>query len=111
MPPEGHVKYYTIKVPLQVTASGDEGVKGVEANWLDHMTQHFNNGASLVDGYFHLGDMKGELAVTWSELTRVLDGGWRPETIFSQSDSRKRGNEALSLFKVLGIFYCPPGAL
>lgn len=57
-PPEGHVKYYTIKVPLQVTANGDEGVKGVEANWLDHMTQHFNNGASLVDGYFHLGDMK-----------------------------------------------------
>lgn len=57
---EGHVKYYTIKVPLQVQ-NGDEGVKGVEANWLDHMTQHFNNGASLVDGYFHLGDMKGKL--------------------------------------------------
>lgn len=50
-------------MPLQVTANGDEGVKGVEANWLDHMTQHFNNGASLVDGYFHLGDMKGELAM------------------------------------------------
>lgn len=83
-PPEGHVKYYTIKVPLQVTASGDEGVKGVEANWLDHMTQHFNNGASLVDGYFHLGDMKGERAGRgggeWSERQFVAN----------QSDSREK---------------------
>uniref|UniRef100_A0A3B4UBU6 Raftlin-like n=1 Tax=Seriola dumerili TaxID=41447 RepID=A0A3B4UBU6_SERDU len=53
---EEHVKYYTVKVPLRVQ-NCDEGVKGVEANWLDHMTQHFNNGASLVDGYFHLGNM------------------------------------------------------
>lgn len=58
---EGHVKYYTVKVPLQVQKC-EEGVKGVEANWLDHMTQHFNNGASLVDGYFHLGNMNGKLA-------------------------------------------------
>ncbi|KAM6994451.1 raftlin [Tautogolabrus adspersus] len=53
---EGQVKYYTVKVPLRVQ-NCDEGVKGVEANWLDHMTQHFNNGASLVDGYFHLGNV------------------------------------------------------
>ncbi|XP_055359417.1 raftlin-like isoform X2 [Betta splendens] len=51
---QGQVKYYTVKVPLRVQ-NCDEGVKGVEANWLDHMTQHFNNGASLVDGYFYLG--------------------------------------------------------
>lgn len=53
---EAQLKYYTVKVPLRVQ-NCDEGVKGVEANWLDHMTQHFNNGASLVDGYFHLGDV------------------------------------------------------
>ncbi|XP_064205055.1 raftlin-like [Anguilla rostrata] len=51
---QGLLKYYTIKVPLRVQLQ-DEGVSGVEANWLDHMTQHFNSGASLVDGYFHLG--------------------------------------------------------
>lgn len=56
---EGQVKYYTVKVPLRVQ-NCDEGVKGVEANWLDHMTQHFNNGASLVDGYFHLGNVNGK---------------------------------------------------
>lgn len=55
------MKYYTVKVPLRVQ-NCDEGVKGVEANWLDHMTQHFNNGASLVDGYFHLGNMNGKKA-------------------------------------------------
>lgn len=55
---EGQVKYYTVKVPLRVQ-SYEEGIKGVEANWLDHMTQHFNNGASLVDGYFYLGNGKG----------------------------------------------------
>ncbi|XP_034729196.1 raftlin-like [Etheostoma cragini] len=57
---EDQVKYYTVKVPLRVQ-NCDEGVKGVEANWLDHMTQHFNNGASLVDGYFHLGNVNDTL--------------------------------------------------
>ncbi|KAG7475544.1 hypothetical protein JOB18_033317 [Solea senegalensis] len=53
---ESQAKYYTVKVPLRVQ-NCDDGVKGVEANWLDHMTQHFNNGASLVDGYFYLGNV------------------------------------------------------
>ncbi|XP_062841243.1 raftlin [Trichomycterus rosablanca] len=47
-------KYYTVKVPLRVQA-GEEGSCSIEAHWLDHMTQHFNSGASLVDGYFNLG--------------------------------------------------------
>ncbi|KAF7692003.1 raftlin-like isoform X1 [Silurus meridionalis] len=47
------LKYYTVKVPLQVQP-GDEGSRAIEAQWLDNMTQHFNNGASLVDGYFSL---------------------------------------------------------
>lgn len=50
---EGQFKYYTVKVPLRVQPQG-EGICTLEANWLDHMTQHFNNGASLVDGYFQL---------------------------------------------------------
>nr|XP_049586601.1 raftlin isoform X2 [Syngnathus scovelli] len=55
----GTVKYYTVKVPLRVHAgiNGGGDVREVEANWLDHMTQHFNNGASLVDGHFYLGDI------------------------------------------------------
>ncbi|XP_036393787.1 raftlin [Megalops cyprinoides] len=52
---QGLLKYYTVKVPLRVHLR-DQGVSGVEANWLDHMTHHFNSGASLVDGYFHLNE-------------------------------------------------------
>ncbi|XP_061632884.1 raftlin-like isoform X1 [Phyllopteryx taeniolatus] len=57
----GVVKYYTVKVPLRVHGSvngGGDDIREVEANWLDHMTQHFNNGASLVDGHFHLGNIQ-----------------------------------------------------
>ncbi|XP_041102329.1 raftlin-like isoform X2 [Polyodon spathula] len=46
-------RYYTVKVPLKVHRKG-QGVTSVEADWLDHMTQHFTNGALLIDGYFHL---------------------------------------------------------
>lgn len=55
------LKYYTVKVPLRVQP-GDEGSRAIEAQWLDHMTQHFNNGNSLVDGYFNLGKDDGENA-------------------------------------------------
>lgn len=59
---EGQFKYYTVKVPLRVQPQG-EGICTLEANWLDHMTQHFNNGASLVDGYFQLANDSGEFVV------------------------------------------------
>uniref|UniRef100_A0A8C9WTS7 Raftlin-like n=2 Tax=Scleropages formosus TaxID=113540 RepID=A0A8C9WTS7_SCLFO len=48
-------RYYTVKVPLQVQLR-DGAVGGISANWLDHMSQHFSNGASLIDAYFHLGN-------------------------------------------------------
>lgn len=89
-----------------MTANGDEGVKGVEANWLDHMTQHFNNGASLVDGYFHLGDMKGELGGTGSNWH--VSGGWRPETVHSQSErftNLNEGKNKKSLESFRGSWY------
>ncbi|CAJ1062976.1 raftlin-like [Xyrichtys novacula] len=70
---EGQVKYYTVKVPLRVQ-NCDEGVKGVEANWLDHMTQHFNNGASLVDGYFHLGNVNDALPKTVESVFIFQEG-------------------------------------
>ncbi|KPP74107.1 raftlin-like [Scleropages formosus] len=57
---QGLLKYYTVKVPLRVQVR-DEEVVMVEASWLDHMTQHFNSGSSLVDGYFHLGSKNGLL--------------------------------------------------
>ncbi|XP_060756349.1 raftlin-like isoform X2 [Neoarius graeffei] len=69
------LKYYTVKVPLRVQP-GDEGSHAIEAQWLDHMTQHFNNGASLVDGYFSLG--KDD-----DQIPKVIDSVF----IFQEGDS------------------------
>ncbi|XP_058232426.1 raftlin-like isoform X2 [Hemibagrus wyckioides] len=70
------LKYYTVKVPLRVQP-GDEGSRAIEAQWLDHMTQHFNNGASLVDGYFSLSKESDD------QLPKVIDGVF----IFQEGDS------------------------
>ncbi|XP_057689260.1 raftlin-like isoform X2 [Corythoichthys intestinalis] len=71
------VKYYTVKVPLRVHASvnGADDVREVEANWLDHMTQHFNNGASLVDGHFHLGNSHDLLPKSVESIFVFQEGG------------------------------------
>ncbi|XP_051999922.1 raftlin-like isoform X2 [Xyrauchen texanus] len=70
---EGQLKYYTVKVPLRVQPQG-EGICTLEANWLDHMTQHFNNGASLVDGYFHLATDNDLLASTVDSVFVFQEG-------------------------------------
>ncbi|TRY66056.1 hypothetical protein DNTS_025945 [Danionella cerebrum] len=49
------LKYYTVKIPLRLE-SGPDGICALDGNWLDHMTQHFNSGASLVDGYFQISN-------------------------------------------------------
>ncbi|XP_048849640.1 raftlin [Brienomyrus brachyistius] len=56
-------RYYTVKVPLRVQLCNG-AISSVDANWLDHMTQHFSSGALLVDAYFQLGsdsDFPGKL--------------------------------------------------
>ncbi|RXM28667.1 Raftlin, partial [Acipenser ruthenus] len=64
-------RYYTVKVPLKVHRKG-QGVSSVEADWLDHMTQHFTNGALLVDGYFHL-EAENELTPRSVEGTFIFE--------------------------------------
>ncbi|XP_023815586.1 raftlin isoform X3 [Oryzias latipes] len=49
------LRFYALRVPLRVQK--DAGlITEVDANWLDHMTQHFSSGARLIDGFFHLPD-------------------------------------------------------
>ncbi|XP_047213229.1 raftlin-like isoform X2 [Girardinichthys multiradiatus] len=84
---EGQVRYYTVKVPLRVQ-SYEEGIKGVEANWLDHMTQHFNNGASLIDGYFHLGNANDLLPKTVESVFIFQEAsGGEPNTAVATYDA------------------------
>ncbi|XP_056618237.1 raftlin-like isoform X2 [Triplophysa dalaica] len=70
---EGQLKYYTVKVPLRIQPMG-EGIGTLEANWLDHMTQHFNSGASLVDGYFQLTNDNDPLTKTVDSVFVFQEG-------------------------------------
>lgn len=52
---EPSVRFYTVKVPVRVQRSAEGTIRGLDGPWLDHMTQHFSGGASLVHGHFCLG--------------------------------------------------------
>ncbi|XP_038653742.1 raftlin-like [Scyliorhinus canicula] len=47
-------KYYTATIPLKICKKGQD-INSIEANWLQHMTQHFTKGALLVDALICLG--------------------------------------------------------
>nr|XP_046272722.1 raftlin [Scatophagus argus] len=49
------LRFYSLRVPLQVQKEAGL-ITEVDTHWLDHMTQHFTNGARLIDGFFHLED-------------------------------------------------------
>ncbi|KAM4725869.1 raftlin [Anableps anableps] len=51
--PDTSLRFYSLRVPLHVQKEA-EAITDVDANWLDHMTQHFSSGAQLIDGFFHL---------------------------------------------------------
>ncbi|XP_068070359.1 raftlin isoform X2 [Danio rerio] len=73
------LKYYTVKVPLRVQTQSD-GIWSLEANWLDHMTQHFNNGASLVDGYFQINNHNNDVLVKTVDSVFVFQEGVEGDT-------------------------------
>ncbi|XP_051872526.1 raftlin-like [Pristis pectinata] len=47
-------KYYTVTIPLKISKKGQD-ISSLEADWLDHMTEHFTKGALLVDALVCLG--------------------------------------------------------
>ncbi|XP_061615757.1 raftlin [Phyllopteryx taeniolatus] len=49
------LRFYSLRVPLRIQKEAGL-VTEVDGDWLDHMTQHFTNGAQLIDGFFHLRD-------------------------------------------------------
>ncbi|KAM6958879.1 raftlin [Aplochiton taeniatus] len=49
------VRFYSLRVPLRIQREAGLATE-IDAQWLDHMTQHFTSGARLVDGFFHTGD-------------------------------------------------------
>ncbi|XP_063778236.1 raftlin [Pseudophryne corroboree] len=47
-------KYYTVNIPMKISKDKST-INGLEANWLEHMTDHFRKGCSLVNAVFYLG--------------------------------------------------------
>ncbi|KAM3820806.1 raftlin [Vipera latastei] len=47
-------QYYTVTVPVRIINNG-KSICALEANWLEHMTEHFRRGSTLVHGIFSLG--------------------------------------------------------
>lgn len=59
--PKSHQKcrqYYPVSIPLRVSKNG-QTVSGLDANWLEHMSDHFRKGGMLVNAVFYLGMVNG----------------------------------------------------
>lgn len=51
-------QYYPVTIPLRVSRNG-QTVSSLDANWLEHMSDHFRKGGVLVDAVFYLGMVNG----------------------------------------------------
>lgn len=59
--PKSHQKcrqYYPVSIPLRVSKNG-QTVSSLDANWLEHMSDHFRKGGMLVNAVFYLGMVNG----------------------------------------------------
>uniref|UniRef100_A0A8C8RQQ7 Raftlin, lipid raft linker 1 n=1 Tax=Pelusios castaneus TaxID=367368 RepID=A0A8C8RQQ7_9SAUR len=52
--PQKCSQYYTLMIPMKISRNG-QTVSSLEANWLEHMTDHFRKGGLLVNAVFSLG--------------------------------------------------------
>ncbi|XP_042331832.1 raftlin [Sceloporus undulatus] len=50
------VQYYSVTIPVRIISNG-QSICSLEANWLEHMTDHFRKGSILVNAIFSLGIM------------------------------------------------------
>ncbi|TKC46427.1 hypothetical protein EI555_015613, partial [Monodon monoceros] len=77
--PKSHQKcrqYYPVTIPLRVSRNG-QTVSSLDANWLEHMSDHFRKGGVLVNSVFSLGLVNGREGTAHpsggpSELCRFL---------------------------------------
>ncbi|KAM6375326.1 raftlin [Alca torda] len=58
--PQRCSQYYTVTIPMRISRNG-QTVNSLEANWLEHMTDHFRKGGSLVNAIFSLGMVNDSL--------------------------------------------------
>ncbi|XP_064560659.1 raftlin [Zonotrichia leucophrys gambelii] len=85
--PQKCSQYYTVTIPMRISRNG-QTVNSLEANWLEHMTDHFRKGGSLVNAIFSLGMVNDSLHGT-------MDGVFLFEDFAVEDSKTMRGYDAI----------------
>ncbi|KAM4658330.1 raftlin [Amazona ochrocephala] len=85
--PQRCSQYYTVTIPMRISRNG-QTVNSLEANWLEHMTDHFRKGGSLVNAIFSLGMVNDSLHGT-------MDGIFLFEDVSVEDSKNVQGYDAI----------------
>ncbi|NXY83635.1 RFTN1 protein, partial [Alcedo cyanopectus] len=85
--PQRSSQYYTVTIPMRISRNG-QTVSSLEANWLEHMTDHFRKGGSLVNAIFSLGMVNDSLQGT-------MDGVFLFEDVAVEDSKPMQGYDAI----------------
>uniref|UniRef100_A0A8D2B5I9 Raftlin, lipid raft linker 1 n=1 Tax=Sciurus vulgaris TaxID=55149 RepID=A0A8D2B5I9_SCIVU len=88
--PKSHQKcrqYYPVTIPLRVSKNG-QTVSSLDANWLEHMSDHFRKGGVLVNAVFHLG-------MANDSLPGLTDGVFIFEAVSTEDSKTIQGYDAI----------------
>ncbi|XP_004631732.1 raftlin isoform X2 [Octodon degus] len=88
--PKDHQKcrqYYPVTIPLRISRNG-QTVNNLDANWLEHMSDHFRNGGMLVNAVFHLG-------MAHDSLHGLTDGVFIFEAVSTEESKSTQGYDAI----------------
>ncbi|XP_077158957.1 raftlin [Paroedura picta] len=80
-------QYYTVTIPMRVFNNG-QNICSLEANWLEHMTDHFRKGSTLVNGIFSLGMIN-------DSFQGVTDGMFIFEDLSLEDSKNVQGYDAI----------------
>uniref|UniRef100_M3XQW4 Raftlin, lipid raft linker 1 n=1 Tax=Mustela putorius furo TaxID=9669 RepID=M3XQW4_MUSPF len=88
--PKSHQKcrqYYPVSIPLRVSKNG-QTVSGLDANWLEHMSDHFRKGGMLVNAVFYLGMVN-------DSFHGLTDGVFIFEAVATEDSKTMQGYDAI----------------
>uniref|UniRef100_A0A4X2LY29 Raftlin, lipid raft linker 1 n=2 Tax=Vombatus ursinus TaxID=29139 RepID=A0A4X2LY29_VOMUR len=80
-------QYYTVTIPLRVSKNG-RTVNSLDANWLEHMSDHFRKGGVLVNAIFYLGMVN-------DSLHGLTDGVFIFEDVSTEENKATQGYDAI----------------
>lgn len=80
-------QYYPVTIPLRVSTNG-QTVSGLDANWLEHMSEHFRKGGVLVNAVFYLGMVN-------DSLHSLTDGVFIFEAVSTEDSKTMPGYDAI----------------